>query len=52
MPPRSRLTAACATLLALPAAPAASAQAGAITTAQVAVGDLTCAWPGRTTARS
>ncbi len=41
MPPRSLLTAACATLLALPAAPAASAQAGAITTAQVAVGDLT-----------
>ena len=41
MPLRSLLTAACATLLALPAAPAAGAPAGEIETAQVAVGDLT-----------
>ena len=38
---RSLLTAACATLLALPAQPAANASGGEITTAQVAVGELT-----------
>ncbi len=38
---RSLLTAACATLLALPAQPAAKASGGEITTAQVAVGELT-----------